>query len=292
MELEEAELVLDAKASLGEGPSWDDKKGLLYWVDIIGEKIHVFDPVKEKDRTIQMGQFVTAVVPGGTDELILAMHHGLYRLNLEKEELSFIADPESQYPDNRFNDGKCDASGRFWAGTMATDESANKGAFYCLEKDYTVRKIFDGVTISNGMAWDESNKTMYYIDTPTQKVVAFDFDLASGSVENKRTALVFPDGKGYPDGMTIDEEGMLWIAHWGGSMISRWHPNTGECLDSVSVPASQVTSCVFGGKRLDELYITTARNGLTSEELASQPSAGGLFKVKPGVRGTRTHRFG
>jgi sugar lactone lactonase YvrE len=289
--MKKAELVVDAKASLGEGPSWDAEKNLLYWVDIPGEKVHIYDPVNNTDRTVSTGQFVSTVVPANSGELILTMHHGFYSLDLETEELNPIVDPESHISKNRFNDGKCDAAGRFWAGTMAINESKEKGALYCLEKDFSVKKVLDQVSISNGIAWDDRNKTMYYIDTPTKKIVAFDFELDSGTINNKRIIIDFPKGKGFPDGMNIDAEGMLWIAHWDGSKVSRWNPNNGEMLDSISVPVSKVTSCAFGGKNLDELYITTARVGLSEEELSSQLHAGGLFKVIPGVKGTETYKF-
>jgi sugar lactone lactonase YvrE len=285
------ELVVDAKAVLGEGPSWDEEKQLLYWVDIPSQIVHIYNPASNTHKTINTGQYVSTIVPRNSGGLILAMHHGFYALDTDTELLTHLTDPESDKPSNRFNDGKCDPDGRLWAGTMAIDESLHKGALYCLEKDLSVKKVLDGVSISNGTAWDKENKTMYYIDTPTKQVVAFDFDINIGSISNKRVIINIPEGEGFPDGMNIDQEGMLWIAHWEGAQISRWNPEIGEKIDSISVPATRVTSCVFGGEYLDELYITTARVGMSEEEIQKYPHAGGIFKVKPGVKGVKTYGF-
>lgn len=287
------ELVLDAKALLGEGPCWDDTYNLLYWVDIAAYNVHIFNPIDRRDKVIHTKQYVGAAIPRSSGGLILAMRHGFYHLDLETEALNFITDPESDKPFNRFNDAKCDASGRLWAGTMGLDESVGKkeGALYSLDKDLNVKKVLGDVGISNGIAWDENSETMYYIDTPTKQITAFDFDMQTGDISNKRVIIEFPEGVGFPDGMNIDSEGMLWIAHWGGSQVSRWNPATGVQIDSISIPALQVTSCVFGGVNLDELYITTARIGMSQDELEQYPHAGGLFMAKPGVKGVKTYQF-
>lgn len=287
----EAELVLDAKAILGEGPCWDDQKNVLYWIDIAGKQLHIYDPRNNKDIVIETAERVTAVAPRKLGGLVLAAEHGFYTLDLETENMTSITNPEKHLPNNRFNDGKCDAMGRFWAGTMDEDGEVDCGALYCLDVDFRVRKVLNPVSCSNGIAWDAKNETLYYIDTPTMQVAAFDFDLASGTVRNKRIAVTIPEDQGVPDGMTIDAEGMLWVAHWGGYRVSRWNPQTGQCTEQVRVPVAKVTSCVFGGEQLNELYITTASIGLNEQELREQPYAGGVFKVKTDVKGTRTYRF-
>ncbi len=285
------ELLLDAKAIVAESPSWDSKKQLLYWVDIDGKKVHVYDPSKKVDKSIDAGQYVGCIAPKNSGGAILAMHHGIYFLDFETEKFTFVCDPESDKPNNRFNDGKCDAAGRFWAGTMNLDEKAPLGSLYKIDRDRSVTKIFDKVTVSNGIAWSPDNSIMYYIDSPTKSVFAFDFDLKTGTLSNKRIAVRIPDGQGSPDGMTSDSEGMIWVAHWGGWRISRWDPHNGKLIEVINLPVEKVSSCVFGGKDLDELYITTASRGLDQEGFKKQPHAGGIFKLKTHVKGMPTYFY-
>ncbi|HLU21396.1 SMP-30/gluconolactonase/LRE family protein [Lederbergia graminis] len=287
----EVELVVDERAILGEGPTWDSEKKVLYWVDILGRKIHCYDPTTQNTKTITLDQYVGAAVPNTTGGLVLALQHGFYSIDLETEELTPIHDPEEHLPNNRFNDGKCDAAGRFWAGTMSLSDEANVGNFYRLDVDHKVNKMVENVTTSNGIAWSPDNKTMYYIDTPTCEIVAYDFDLETGSISNKRVAIKHPKERGFPDGMTIDAEGMLWVATWSGAQVCRWNPHTGELLESVKIPSPLVTSCCFGGDNLDELYITTARVGLNEKTLEQYPHAGSLFKIKTNVKGQPMHPF-
>jgi sugar lactone lactonase YvrE len=203
-----------------------------------------------------------------------------------------IADPEAHLPGNRFNDGKCDPAGRFWAGTMRiAEDQVGAGSLYCLDRDLTVRKMWEGITIANGIAWSSDAKTMYYIDTPTCAVAAFDYDLATGSIANRREIIRTPKEAGFPDGMTIDAEGMLWVAYWQGWRVVRWDPSTGEMLATVELPVERVTAPWFGGPNLDELYITTARIGLSDEARAQQPLAGSLFRARVGVAGLPAFEF-
>lgn len=277
-------LVVNKQAKVGEGPCWDEKTNLLYWVDIMGEKLHIHSPEKQTNQEIDIGQYIGTVAVREEGGLIVALKNGFYFLDLETEKLTPISDPESHLPENRFNDGKCDPAGRFWAGTMELNVSGPNAALYRLGTDLKVDKVLDHITISNGMAWGSDFRTMYYIDTPTQEVVAFDYDINTGEISNKQTAVTIPKEDGSPDGMTIDEEGMIWVAHWGGSRVTRWNPRTGELLDTIKIPATNVTACVFGGENLDELFITTARS-------EGDPSSGGLFKVKLDVKGTPSYTF-
>jgi sugar lactone lactonase YvrE len=289
----QAELILDAMAVLGEGPCWDHRSGLLYWVDIAAKKIHAYDPRSGKDQAVQLDQMVGTAVPrqsaGGG--VIAALERGLHLLDLETAKLSLLDDPERGMENNRFNDGKCDAAGRFWAGTMNRNEEGPTGSLYCLEHGRPARKALGGLTISNGLGWSPDGRTMYHIDTPTRQVVAYDFDAVRGEISRGRTVVTIPAEDGYPDGMTVDAEGMLWIAHWGGGQVSRWNPQLGKRLTVIKIPAECVSACTFGGPELDELYITTARIGQTEENLAKQPHAGGLFRVKPGVTGLPAHFY-
>ncbi|RDU38827.1 SMP-30/gluconolactonase/LRE family protein [Neobacillus piezotolerans] len=287
----EVELVVDAKAVLGEGPCWDRKSGALYWVDIEGKKVHVFNPGTGEDRAIEVGQMVGAIVPRESGGAVVALEKGFHFMNLETGELELICDPEPGLEVNRFNDGKCDQAGRFWAGTMDRNGAGEQGSLYCLEPSLSFKKKLGGLGISNGLAWSPDNRFLYFIDTPTGKVVRYKYDLESGQISEPKDVVVVPDGEGYPDGMTIDEEGFLWIAHWAGGKVSRWNPETGYKVSEIKVPAVNVTSCTFGGKDFGELYITTARNGMSDEELDRFPHAGGVFKAVPGVKGMPANEF-
>ncbi len=281
----EAQLELDAKATLGEGPCWDARRRLLYWVDIEEQRLHIYNPASREDRATNVGQPIGAAVLRKSGGVMLALQQGFYAFDPGTEILEQLRDPETHLPENRFNDGKCDPAGRFWAGTMAMSEAPDCGSLYCLDTDLTVRKKIDNVSISNGLAWSLDERVMYYVDSPTRNVVAFDYDKASSAIANRRVVIRIPDGMGFPDGMSIDEEGMLWIALWDGAMVGRWNPSNGALLDEIPLPVSRPTSCVFGGENLDELYITSARSRLDQETLAAQPMAGGVFKSRPGVRG-------
>ena len=223
---------------------------------------------------------VGAVAVCADGNLLAALKTGLAKIDRYTHEISTFMHPEPHLPGNRFNDGKCDPAGRFWIGTMAINETANAGSLYMLDANHHISKKIEGTTISNGMAWSADNKIFYYIDTPTRAIVAYDFDNNDGSISNKRTAFNIAEDDGYPDGMTIDAEGMLWVAHWGGWQVSRWNPITGEKLFTLPMPVANVSSCTFGGEDLQDLYITSARKDLSPDELEKQPLAGCLFVWK------------
>jgi len=287
-----AELFVDSKSILGEGPIWDNQKQVLFWVNIQANEVLITDPAGGETRTIDVGQMVGTVVPHTENSVMLALQEGFAQLDLDSEALTFIHDPEADIDTNRFNDGKCDPAGRFWAGTMGfSGPSGAHGSLYRMDSDYSVHKILEDVTTSNGIVWSHDKTTMYYIDTPLGRVDAFDYDDASGDICNRRTAITIPDGQGFPDGMTIDADGNLWVAHWGGHRISCWDPVRAELVETIRVPAPQVTACAFGGPNLDQLYITTARNGLDDATLAEYPHAGSLFVVTPGARGVPAFAF-
>jgi sugar lactone lactonase YvrE len=282
------ELLHQIKAQLGEGPVWDPRSEKLYWTDIEKFDLHIYDPATNTDRAINVGQYLGAFAVRAQGGLVLALKSGFATFDLATETITPLADAESHLLDNRFNDGKCDPAGRFWAGSLFLDEDHGQGkAFlYCLNPDHSVQQKLAGVTISNGLAWTADHKTMYYIDSPTECVMAYDYDLATGNIANGRKVIsVNGEVQGYPDGMTIDAEGMLWVAHWNGACVRRWNPQTGEVMAEIKLPVSRPTSCVFGGKDFDTLFITSASTRLSAEELATQPLAGSLFVCKPGVKG-------
>lgn len=289
----QAELVLDSKNALGEGPWWNEAERQLYWVDIERCRIHWYNPATGESDFLQLDQKIGAAVQTASEgQLLCALQHGIYFLDLKTGQTTPIFDPEADVPGNRFNDGKCDPAGRFWAGTMSMTGEKNKGALYCLDPVTGCRKVLDGVTISNGLAWSPDHRTLYYIDTPTREIAAFPYDPETGALGERRVAVRFGDEPGSPDGMTIDSEGMLWVAVWGGSRVDCWNPATGKRLETIAVPATNVTSCAFGGDGLDELYITTASVGLDPQAQAEEPLAGGLFRASTGTRGFPAFRYG
>ncbi|HEO8420138.1 SMP-30/gluconolactonase/LRE family protein [Niallia sp. FSL W8-0635] len=291
--LDELELVLDAKAVLGEGPCWDFRNNILYWVDIEGKKVHMYNHISGKHKQIQLEREVSAIIPciKKDTEFIVTLDNGFHILNIETEQLKFIGDPERDLEHNRFNDGKCDAYGRLWAGTMCRDGKKKDAALYCLDNEGKWTEKISHLSISNGMAWTSNNEYLYHIDTPAQTVTRYEYDVEAGDLGKAKQIIDFSKEEGFPDGMTIDSQGMLWIAHYGGGRVSRWNPESGEKLREILLPAPNVTSCTFGGKKLNELYITTARSGLDEEKLKQYPQSGGLYKVKLDITGVKTYLY-
>lgn len=284
------ELVVEKRARVGEGSIWDAAKQVLYWVDILSHQLYIYDPKSGENRTIETCQAVGTVVPRASGGVMVALHNGFASIDLESEKITPFGDPERDIPANRFNDGKCDPAGRFWAGTMAFDCDPERGALYCLDVDYTITRKVEPVTISNGIVWSADEKTMYYVDTMLDNVRAFDYDVESGAICNERV-VAENQGGGHFDGMSIDEEGMLWIALFGGWGVSCYNPQNGALLREIKLPFAQVTSCAFGGENLDELYITSATYTMDEEALAAQPLAGALVRVEPGARGVVANSY-
>jgi sugar lactone lactonase YvrE len=286
----QAELLLDAQATLGEGPAWDEKTQTLYWVDILAKRVHAWKDGRAD--FLQLDEFVGCVAPRRDGGLVAALRTSFatlddFRRDVAMQRLYEINEPAS----NRFNDGKCDPAGRFLAGTMDMDEKTASGALYSLTANQPPRKLLDGVRISNGLAWSPDYKIFYYIDTPTRQVRAFDYDLETGNLSHPRVVVKVPSEMGFPDGMTSDLEGRLWIALWGGSRVSKWDPLTGRKEAEIAVPAPLVTSCVFGGPRRDLLFVTTARVGLDTSAFAGNPLSGALFQIQTQTEGMPTFEF-
>jgi sugar lactone lactonase YvrE len=269
------ELLADAKTTLGEGPIWDARTQTLYWIGIFDKRIYA-----GSDLLAELDDFIGCIVPRKSGGLVLALSHaegGHLRSRFAS------LDVES-------GDGKCDPCGRFIAGTMDMGEKDPLGSLYSFDGK-SVTKLLSNVTISNGLTWSPDHKTFYYIDTPTREVKAFDYDLKAGTIANARSAVRIPEAFGWPDGMTSDKQGNLWIAMWGGAQVTKWNPNTGQLLEQIPVPAKNVSSCVFGGKNLNELYITSARKDLDEAALMKYPLTGGLFRLQTNVEGMPTFEF-
>ena len=278
--------VLPVAAGLAEGPCWWVEKQVLLWVDIEASRIGLFDPQTGRNDFLHLPAHVGAVVPTSAGDLLLATATGFLRLDPSTEAVTLLSDPEADRPGNRFNDGKCDPWGRFWAGTMAYDFEPLAGALWRVNADFSCVRQRQGLTISNGLAWSQDRGTLYVIDSPTLKVLAFPLT-NSGEIAGEPSICVqIPeDWDAVPDGMCIDAEGMLWIALFGGGCVTRWDPVSGQRLERLALPCRQVTSCCFGGPHLDQLFITTARREMDAAAIKAEPLAGGLFQADVGVKG-------
>ena len=284
--------VLDAQAGLAEGPHWWAEKGIFLWVDIEASRVGVFDPVARSNRFLDLPSHVGAVVPTTAGDLVAATAQGFVRLDPDSGVVTALHYPEPGRSEHRFNDGKCDPWGRFWAGTMAYDFSPGAGSLWRLNNDFSCSLQWQELTISNGLAWSLDRRFLYLIDSPTLTVMAFPLTSTGGLADHPTTCITIPaEWDALPDGMCIDAEGKLWIALFGGGAVTRWNPLDGRLMQTVELPCRQVTSCCFGGPDLDQLLITTARRGLDAQALGDQPLAGGLFQLSLGMKGCRSEMF-
>jgi len=290
-EPEEATLEYEIRAELGEGAFWNHETNVLNWVDIEGKKLHIYNPETKTNRSLDTPSRIGTVVPADSTTVVIALEDGIYLMNVINGETELLSDVESEVTENRFNDGKAGPGGRLWVGSMHLAQNEPKAKLYMVDADGSATPKIETVTISNGIAWSADQRTMYYIDTPTQKIRAYDFDPASGAVSNERVAVEVPDSLGYPDGMCIDEQDKLWVGMWNGNAVARFDPVTGSLMSKIEVPAHNVTSCAFGGPNLEIMYITTASLDMTEEEQQKYPLAGSLFKTRPGIKGVKSHFF-
>jgi sugar lactone lactonase YvrE len=268
----------------GEGPLWHRDR--LLYVDIEAHKVLSFDPVSGAEKIWDVGERVGTVVARQNGGLAIAGDNGFSFVDEYTGKVTPISDPEADIATNRFNDGKCDPAGRFWAGTMhlGPDRTAT-GSLYVMHADLRVQKKFGPVTVSNGLVWTKDTRTMFYIDTPRKNVIAFDFDNSTGAISNERVSFGTTDYAGVPDGMTIDSEDRLWVAFCHGSAI-RCFDHSGRCRAEIKFPVREVTACAFGGPTLEDLYITT---GIPSAD--GEPLAGRLFVTRPGAKGVNAPTF-
>ena len=270
---------------LGESPYWHAERKSFFWVDIEKGELYEFQVVLKKTTKRKFNQRLSLVLEGQGEYLILALDRKIARYDLETEKLTWLIEVEDDQPLNRFNDGACDADGRLWIGTMSTKFTPGSGSLYKITSELSPEKMLGKISISNGMAWTSDNETFYYIDSPTQEIRAYHFDLETGEIIMDRTVIRVPKELGTPDGMSIDQQGKLWVAHYGGFGVYCWDPENGKLLKKISLPVPNVTSCVFGGENLDHLLITTARENLTEVQLKEYPESGDVFLVKTNTQG-------
>lgn len=282
--------VLPARALLGEGPLWDPEDRLLYWVDIKGRVVHRFDPVTGRDTRWPTPEVVGCLVRRTAGGLVVTLRSGFHFLDLDTGAIQPVARPELDRPENRFNDGKPDRRGRFWAGSMHDPETLPTGALYRLDPDGACHRMVDGIICSNALCWSPDGRTMYHADTLRRVVWAWDSDPDRGEIANRRVFVELSGDEGAPDGATVDAEGFVWLAHWDGWQLTR-HDPTGRTERVVRLPVQRPTCPAFGGPDLGVLYVTSARIGLSEEALARQPCAGGILALDPGVPGLPEARF-
>lgn len=281
----EIDVVIDSGALLGEGPVWAGDS--LWWVDIEGQLIHRTDPETGNDHITHLDTPVGAAIPrsqggwvaGVRDGVVIVAPDGVVEQRIQIE---------AGNTDSRMNDAKCDPAGRLLTGTMT--HGGRRSSLYSIDADWTVTTIFTGVGISNGLGWSPDATRMYYIDTPTMGVDVIDYDVATGAVENRRPLIQIGEGAGFPDGMTVDVDGCLWVAFWDGWCVRRYDPE-GHLMRTLELPVSRVTSCTFGGDDLDQLFITSAVTGLSNADRVAQPLAGALFRVDVGTEGRPANYF-
>ena len=277
-------------ALLGEGPCWHAREQALYWVDIIGRQLYRFHPDTHVITHWALPEMVGTVAPRASGGLIVALQKGLAYFDPTSATLDHLPaiDPD---PRTRFNDGKCDPQGRFWFGSMDIEESEPLGGLYSMDAHGQVKQWADGIGVSNGMTWSPDQRLMFYIDSPTRCVDVFDMEPDTGIISNRRVLFRFHPDEGYPDGMTSDAAGNLWIAHWGGARVTQRHPETGALLATLSTRAYQTSACCFGGSELKDLYVTSARIDLTDHQRAAYPDSGHLLRTTTDHPGSPTYLF-
>lgn len=281
----EAKLERKYAGQLLEGPLWDEERNQLLCVDILNNKLINYDPSSQALHDIEFPSNVTSVVKVKDSMLLLSTRNQLIlfdRSNKASKEIISLADFGKTM---RFNDGKCDPFNRFWVGTMSEDGARGKANLYVVYENGEMKKAKDGLSISNGLAWNQAADTMFIIDTPTNQIMSYPFSKETTELKEGRIVIDLNDIEGSPDGMTIDVNDRLWVALWGGSRVICVDPNLGEIVESITLPVSNVTSCAFGGPNMQTLYITTAREGVESDKLKLEPLAGSLFSCQVGVKG-------
>lgn len=286
------EVAVPAGAELGEHPFWDDRDRALVWVDVLAGRVHRLTPDAIDAVVVDLGVAVGAAAPVEGGGFVLAAADGFRRVDADGRPVWGPLRPGDMPDDARFNDGACDPQGRFFAGTVTLGLRPGAGSLYRLDPDGSIRTVLESVTESNGIAWSPDGATLYYVDSgqPLPRIRAFEFDVAAGTLGASRDLVAFDPGRSVPDGLAVDAEGCLWVAMWGGSEVRRYDAG-GRLLKRHALPVSRVTCPGFGGEGLEDLYVTTAWEGMNAAERQPEPLAGHLFRMRPGARGLPAHRF-
>lgn len=288
---ERPRVAFPSSCFLGEGPTWLAREGRLAWVDILAPALHLGDPATGHFVTHPMPELIGAVVPAASGGFVAAMQGGFRRIDPGTGAVTEIASPEAGQPGNRFNDGKCDRRGRFWAGTLAIDTTPDQGALWRLDPDASVRRMESRVHVSNGLGWSPDDRVFYFTDSGRRTIWAYDFDLEKGTIANRRVFASLGEGEGTPDGLTVDAEGHVWVAVWDGWRLIRYAPD-GSVERVVALPVPRPTSVAFGGEGFRTLFVTTARIRLSAQMLSEAPLSGSVLALEPGVAGLPEPVFG
>ncbi len=284
------EAVHRESALVGEGPIWLPQEQALYWIDIKGLRFFRYEAGSGTAQSWPAPERIGALIPRLQGGFVALAKSGVYTTDKSFTRFELHAAPDADIPTNRFNDAKCDPAGRLWAGTMDDDEKAASGRLYRFENLRAPTRMRDNINLSNGLGWSPDGRTMYFVETVRRIIWAFDYDPSDGNPTRERVFAEIPERDGYPDGLCVDAEGCIWLAHWGGWRLTRFTPN-GVVDRVVRMPVPQLTSCAFGGANLDTLYVTSAAIGLDDATKAKAPLAGSLFAFKPGVRGLPVSSF-
>jgi sugar lactone lactonase YvrE len=286
----EIRCVANPRALVGEGPVWDDHRQVLWWIDVKNPRLFRYDPASGENREFVMPERIGCIALRESGGLIGAFMSGFKWLDPDLDAITPIMDPEPERPGNRFNDGKCDRRGRLFAGTMDNAEVECTGTLYRLDPDLSVHVMQTDVHLSNGLGWSPDDRTLYYTDSLRRTIWAYDYDLDTGAIANRRVFARVPDDAGVPDGLCIDAQGGVWSAHWGGWRLTRYAPD-GRIDRVVEMPVPQPSCPAFGGPDLDVLYVSSAAIEMTPADFTKAPDGGGLFALDVGVRGLPVNRF-
>jgi sugar lactone lactonase YvrE len=284
------EILHNAECELGEGPMWHPVEKVLYWVDILGKKLHKYDTRLNAYQNFDFDFMPGAVLPTNTDLLLITFENGIATFDTHTLGVNYLTQFHKNQTDMRCNDAKCDPFGNLWVGTMSKTAEADAGNLYCLKSNLDFSIKIPKTTISNGTIWNQEGTKMYYIDSLKDSIRVFDFDKNTFEISHEKTIIYNPEMRFF-DGMTIDTEGMLWVAHCTDSCIRRWNPETGEVLLKIDFPCPKVTSLTFGGEDYRTLFITSAQENMTAEAIKKYPTSGATFVLNTDYQGFKTNIF-
>lgn len=284
-------LLYPSQCMLGESPLWHHERKSCFWTDIENGRLYEFNSISNEIKEWQFNTRVSAVLENKNGDIVLGVQGGIMELDITADQVKWLTDVDSHKENNRCNDAACDSNGRIWIGTMDIHCAEAEGSLYCIDGNLQAERKIRKLTIPNGIVWSENNALMYFIESTSRTVKSYSFNQHMGEIGHEKTVIHIPPPMGMPDGMAIDEEGMLWIALYGGFGIGRWNPRDGELIDIISLPVPNVTNCCFAGENMDQLVITTAREHLSSADLLKYPSSGDVFIIKDiGVKGAGLHK--